>query len=180
MLFWTACHHMLSMSQCQVILSVMSHCFIYSASIANMASRVFEFFSLKTWLIVIEYGANRAGDWFLICIMLYIIWKLVICRTSSTINNYRIYIETREKGKNVLINSGDLIGHRDVTSRISAVYVRSTRWRKFRKEGGGGRTDPKLARYVHPGMAHASCKFRPRGVKIDPAGVNFVFQPYAL
>ena len=96
--------------------------------------------------------SNRAGDWFLICIMLYIIWKLVICRTSSTINNYRIYIETREKGKNVLINSGDLIGHRDVTSRISAVYVRSTRWRKFRKEGGGGRTDPKLARYVHPGI----------------------------
>ena len=43
---------------------------------------------------------NRAGDWFLICIMLYIIWKLVICRSSSTINNYRIYIETREKGKN--------------------------------------------------------------------------------
>ena len=71
--------------------------------------------------------------------MLYIIWKLVICRTSSTINNYRIYIETREKGKNVLINSGDLIGHRDVTSRISAVYVRSTRWRKFRKEGGSHR-----------------------------------------
>ena len=34
----------------------------------------------------------------------------------------------------------------------------------------GGRTDPKLARYVHPGMAHVSCKFRPRGVKI-PSGL---------
>ena len=50
--------------------------------------------------------------------MLYIIWELVVCRTSSTINNYRIYIETREKGKNVLINSGDLIGQRcDVTNQ---------------------------------------------------------------
>ena len=99
-------------------------------------------------------------------------------RISSTINNDRIYIETQEKGKNVLINSGDLIGHRDVTSQISAVYVRSTRWRKFWKEGG--RTDPKLAGYVHPGMAHVPCKFRPRWIKIDPAGIIFVFQPYAL
>ena len=109
--------------------------------------------------------------------LLYIIRKQVDLRISSTINNYRIYIKTQEKGKNVLINSGDLIAHIDVTSRISAVYVRSTRWRKFSK--GGGRTDPKLAGYVHPGMAHVPCKFRPRGVKIDPCGVNFLFQPYA-
>ena len=72
--------------------------------------------------------------------MHYVIYHLKASNlpNSSTINNYRIYIETREKGKNVLINSGDLIGHRDVTSRISAVYVRSMRCRKFRKDGGGG------------------------------------------
>ena len=87
-------------------------------------------------------------------------------------------METQEKGKNVLINSGDLIGHRDVTSRISAVSVRSKRvGENFGRKGD--RTYPKLAGYVHPGMAHVPRKFRPRGVKIDPAGVNFVFHPYA-
>ena len=93
--------------------------------------------------------------------LLYIIRKQIDLRISSTINNYRIYQNTR-KGKNVLINSDDLIDHRDVTSRISAVCVRSTRCIKFSK--GGGRTDPKLAWYVYPGMANVPCKFRLRGV----------------
>ena len=102
--------------------------------------------------------------------MLYIIWKLVICRTSSTINNYRIYIETREKGKNVLINSGDLIGHRDVRSRISAVYVRSTRWRNFGRKGGGVAQTQNLQGTCilvwH--MCHVS--FDPEGSKLIPQG----------
>ena len=107
----------------------------------------------------------------LIWMLLYIIRKQIDLRISSTINNYRIYIKTQEKGKNVLINSVDLISHRDVTSRISAVYVRSTRWRKFSK--GGGRTDPKLAGYVHPGMCHVS--FDPEGSKLIPQGSIFFF-----
>ena len=118
--------------------------------------------------------SNRAGDWFLICIMLYIIWKLVICRTSSTINNYRIYIETREKGKNVLINSGDLIGHRDVTSQISAVYVCSTRWRKFLKEGVVAQTQNLQGTCIlvwH--MCHVS--FDPEGSKLTPQGSIWFF-----
>ena len=69
-------------------------------------------------------------------------------RISSTINNYRIYIKTQEKGENVLINSGDLIGHRDVTHELRHVYVRSTRWRNFSKGGGSHR--PKTCRVRAP------------------------------
>ena len=39
----------------------------------------------------------------------------------------------------------------------------------------GGRRDPKLVGYMRPGMAHVPCKWRPQGVKILPAGGNFVF-----
>ena len=86
----------------------------------------------------------------LIWMLLYIIWKQIVLRISSTINNYRICIDTQEKGKSVLIPAIWLVTEMWRHESVPCTCAQRVRENFGRK---GGRTDPKLAAYVHPGMA---------------------------
>ena len=51
-----------------------------------------------------------------------------------------------------------------------AGLAKAARMRRLGMQRRGGRRDPKFAGYMRPGMAQVLCKWRPRGVKIVPAG----------
>ena len=82
-----------------------------------------------------------------------------------------------------MINSefASCASRREVVALVSLEgLAKAARVRRFDMQRREGRRDTKLAEYIRPGMVHVLCKWRPRGVKIVPAGHNFVFQPYAL